>query len=70
MVAESYELVDPSRDEVTLGGGDRDLARAIEKLTKRKFTVDEVFWDHAAEEVKNCCSRFVWLNPHLMHLAI
>jgi uncharacterized LabA/DUF88 family protein len=70
MVADSYELMDPSRDEVTLVCGDRDLVPAIEKLTKRKFKVDVVFWDHAAAEVKKCCTRFVSLNPHLTHLAI
>ena len=41
-----------------------------EKLVKRGFQVDLVFWDHAAAELKKCCSRFVSLNPQLRHLAI
>lgn len=70
IVADSYELMDPSRDEVTLVSGDRDLVPAIEKLTKRKFKIDVVFWEHAASEIKSCCTRFVSLNPHLSVLAI
>lgn len=70
MVADSYELMDPAKDEVTLVSGDRDLVPAIEKLAKRQFKVEVVFWDHAASEVKTCCTRFVSLNPHLGVLAI
>lgn len=70
IVADSYELMDPNRDEVTLVSGDRDLVPAIEKLTKRKFKVDIVFWEHAAAELKTCGTRFVSLDPHLNILAI
>jgi uncharacterized LabA/DUF88 family protein len=70
MVADSYELMKPGRDEVTLVCGDRDLVPAVEKLTKRGLTVDVVFWDHAAAELKKSCSRFVSLNSKLKLLAV
>lgn len=70
MVADSYELMDPKRDEVTLVCGDRDLVPAVEKLVKRGFSVDIVFWDHAAAELKKCCTRFVSLNSRLKLLAV
>jgi hypothetical protein len=69
MVADSYELMKPATDEITLISGDRDLQPAVEQLVKRGFRVDVVFWDHAAIELKNCATRFVSLNPHLRILA-
>jgi uncharacterized LabA/DUF88 family protein len=70
MITDSYELMDPKRDEVTLVCGDRDLVPAVEKLVKRGFKVDVVFWDHVAAELKSCCTRFVSLNSKLTLLAL
>lgn len=70
MIADSYERMDPSKDEVTLVSGDRDLVPAVEKLRKRGFTVDVVFWDHASVELKSVASHFVSLNPRLELLAL
>jgi uncharacterized LabA/DUF88 family protein len=70
MIADSYELMDPKKDEITLVSGDRDLVPAVEKLRKRGFRVDVVFWDHASKELKTAASSFVSLNKHLQHLAL
>lgn len=70
MISDSYELMDPAKDEISLVSGDRDLVPAVEKLRKRGFKVDVVFWDHASGELKNAASAFISLNPHLRLLAL
>jgi uncharacterized LabA/DUF88 family protein len=70
MIADSYELMKPDTDEVTLVSGDRDLVPAVEKLRRRGFKVDVVFWDHASVELRNAASSFVSLNQHLNLLAL
>jgi uncharacterized LabA/DUF88 family protein len=70
MVADSYELMNPVKDEVTLVSGDRDLVPAVEKLRKRGLRVDVVFWDHAAGELKAASSSFISLNPHFRLLTL
>jgi uncharacterized LabA/DUF88 family protein len=70
MIADSYDLMNPAKDEVTLVSGDRDLVPAVEKLRKRGFKVDVVFWDHASAELKAAASAFVSLNQHLGLLAL
>jgi len=70
MVADSYELMTPGQDEVTLVSGDRDLVPAVEKVRKRGLKVDVVFWDHGAAELKAAASTFVSLNPHLELLSL
>lgn len=69
MIADSYELMDPKKDEVTLVSGDRDLVPAVEKLCKRKFKVDLVFWDHASGELRAACTNFISLNQYLALIA-
>lgn len=70
MISDSYELMDPAKDEITLVSGDRDLVPAVEKLRKRGFKVDVVFWDHASAELRNPASAFISLNRHLHLLAL
>lgn len=70
MISDSYELMNPKKDEVTLVCGDRDLVPAVEKLVARGFNVDIVFWEHVSSELKNCCTKFISLSPHLQHLAL
>ena len=70
MISDSYESMKPQSDEITLVSGDRDLVPAVEKLRKRGFKVDVVFWDHASVELKTSASAFVSLNQHLALLAL
>ncbi|MGE4194863.1 MAG: NYN domain-containing protein [Pseudodesulfovibrio sp.] len=65
MMRDAYKLADPAKDTITLVSGDADYLPAIETLTKDGFRVDVVFWDHAAQELKDACSNFISLNPHL-----
>lgn len=70
IVADSYELLDPKTDEITLVSGDKDYVPTIERLKKRGITFEVVFWNHASSELKQLCSRFVSLDPFLEHLRL
>jgi uncharacterized LabA/DUF88 family protein len=70
MMEDSYELVDPIKDEMTLVAGDADYVPAIEKLRKRKIQVHVVFWNHAAKELRESATKFVALDPYLDHLRL
>ncbi|MGH9970519.1 MAG: NYN domain-containing protein [Pyrinomonadaceae bacterium] len=70
IVADSYELMTPGEDEITLVAGDADYVPMIEKLRARGFTFHVVFWDHASRELKDAASKFISLNPFLEHLKL
>jgi uncharacterized LabA/DUF88 family protein len=70
IVADSFELMDEDRDEVTLVAGDADYVPTIERLKKRGFAFHIVFWDHASRELKEAASKFISLNPYLDHLKL
>lgn len=69
MIEDSYEILKPGQDEVTLVAGDADYVPAVERLRKRDIPVHVVFWAHAARELKAVASRFINLDPWLEHLA-
>jgi hypothetical protein len=69
MIEDSFVIGVPGEDEITLVSGDADYVPAVEKLKQRGYTVDVVFWGHAARELKHAASRFINLDPHLEHLA-
>ncbi len=68
ITADSFELMRPERDEITLVAGDSDYVPTVERLRKRGFRFDVCFWDHGAKELKEACSTFVSLNAYLDHL--
>ena len=68
MVQDSYELVAPAEDEMTLVAGDADYVPMIEKLKARGITIHVVFWEHASREIRETASKFIPLNPYLEHL--
>jgi uncharacterized LabA/DUF88 family protein len=70
MVSDSYELMKPGEDEITLVAGDADYVPTIEKLRARGFTVHVVFWDHASRELQDAATKFIPLNPYLEHLKL
>ena len=55
-------------DVFTLVAGDKDFVPAIRQLVEDGYRVDVVFWGHAAKELKEACSKFVTLYPHLENL--
>lgn len=56
-------------DEITLVAGDADYVPAIEKLRKRGFAVQVVFWKHASRELKDAATKFIPLDDNLEHLS-
>ncbi|MBD2017277.1 NYN domain-containing protein [Microcoleus sp. FACHB-53] len=70
VVEHSYELMQ-SDDRVIILSGDRDLVPAINKLIKRRFKVEVLFWNHAASnKLKQAASNFVPLDRWLNYLAL
>jgi uncharacterized LabA/DUF88 family protein len=70
IVADSYELMRPGEDEITLVAGDADYVPTIERLRARGFEFHVVFWDHASKELRDAASKFISLNPYLEHLRL
>lgn len=68
MMEDSYERLGKG-DEITLVAGDKDHVPAIEKLLSRGIPVHVVFWDHAAEELKRLCTKFISLNSYVNFLG-
>lgn len=70
IVSDSYELMKPPDDQVTLVAGDSDYVPTVQKIKSRglKFTV--MFWDHAAKELREAASEFIPLNEYLEHLNL
>ena len=52
-------------DTITIVAGDADYVPTVETLIKDGFRVDVVFWDHASRELREICSNFISLNPHI-----
>ena len=68
MVRDAYTRADKENDTITLVAGDGDYIPALQDLTGDGFTVDVVFWDHASKDLKDACTNFISLNPHLAML--
>ena len=52
MMEDSYEILNPGEDEITLISGDADYVPATEKLKVRGIPVHVVFWKHASRVIK------------------
>ncbi len=66
--ADSYELMDPEKDEITLVAGDADYVPTIDRLRKLGFQFYVYFRDCASKEIRQAASNFTSLNPYLRHL--
>lgn len=70
MMKDAYTLADKENDTLTLVAGDGDYVPTFKALLDDGFTVDLVFWGHAAGDLKRNCSKFVNLNSYLKHLQL
>lgn len=70
VVYDALRRMDPAKDEVTLVAGDSDYVPTVEKLMADTYKFYVVFWDHAARELREACTQFTSLNPHLEHLRL
>ncbi len=70
MMEDSFALVKPTTDEMTLVAGDSDYVPAIEKLKARGISFHVVFWGHAARELREVATKFINLDQYLEHLRM
>jgi uncharacterized LabA/DUF88 family protein len=70
MTKDAYTKIDKKDSEIVLVAGDKDYMPVIEDLKGEGFRVIVVFWDHAAQEVKQAASKFISLNQWINHLQL
>ena len=70
ITADSFELMKPKNDEITLVAGDADYVPTVTRARNRGFRFDVCFWDHAAKELSEACTNFISLNEYLDHLRL
>jgi uncharacterized LabA/DUF88 family protein len=49
--------------------GDADYVPIVEKLRRRGFAFNVMFWDQASRELKDAATKFVSLNSYLGFLS-
>lgn len=69
MARDAYTIADRAEDTITLVAGDGDFVPIVQLLVADGFCVHVAFWQHAARELRRCCSCFVPLDPVLDYLA-
>ncbi|QXE89174.1 NYN domain-containing protein [Geomonas subterranea] len=67
---DAYTKIDKGTSEIILVAGDRDFVPVIEDLVSEGFRVTVVFWNHAAQELKDAATHFVSLDGHVADLKI
>lgn len=70
VMADSYERMRVGVDEVTLVAGDSDYVPTVENLCARGFDVYVTFWEHAARELKQACTKFVSMDSYLDNIRV
>ncbi|MDP1549011.1 MAG: NYN domain-containing protein [Nitrosomonas sp.] len=69
MTKDAYTITKKETDIITLVAGDADFVPSVRMLVEDGFNVEVVFWGHAAQELKDACSKFIDLNSNLNHLS-
>jgi len=69
MMRDAYTKMVKTEDILTLVAGDADFVPTIETLRQDDYVVEIFFWNHASQELKNACNKFVPLDPHLDYLG-
>ncbi|WP_083883552.1 NYN domain-containing protein [Spirulina subsalsa] len=69
MMRDAYTKIDKTEDVLTLVAGDADFVPTIESLRRDGYVIEVFFWNHASQELKNACDKFVPLDSHLDYLG-
>lgn len=69
MMRDAYTKMIKTEDVITLVAGDADFVPTIDTLRKDGYVVEVFFWNHASQELKSACDKFVALDPHLDYLS-
>jgi uncharacterized LabA/DUF88 family protein len=67
---DAYKGGDSAKDVFVLVSGDRDFLPTVRTLREDGFSVEVVFWNHAAKELKEAATKFISLDEHLEYLRI
>lgn len=70
MTKDAYTKIDKTNSEIVLVAGDKDYMPVIEDLKSEGFRIVVVFWNHAAQELKQSASKFLSLNQYLNYLQL
>ena len=70
MMKDAYTIVDKADDTITLVAGDGDYVPAVRQLVEDGYQVWVMFWGHASRELRSVCSKFVLMDPYLVHFGV
>lgn len=70
LTKDAYKHGKPGEDVFVLVAGDADYVPTINELKSDGYTVEVVFWSHAARELREVASKFTPLDSYLDHLSI
>jgi len=62
---DAYTVIDKNIDEIALVAGDKDFEPVVSDLVAEGYKVQVVFWEHAAQELKDAASSFISLDQYL-----
>jgi uncharacterized LabA/DUF88 family protein len=70
MTRDAYKHGKPDEDNFVLVAGDRDYVPTVSTLKDDGYSVEVVFWNHAARELKELATKFTSLDEHLDFLRL
>ncbi|MPV66369.1 NYN domain-containing protein [Burkholderia sp. BE17] len=70
LTKDAYKNGDPKTDTFVLVAGDADYVPTINELKADGYSVQVVFWSHAAKELIAAASKFIPLDEYLENLRI
>ena len=70
MTKDAYKHGKPAEDVFVLVAGDKDYVPTLNELRADGYNVEVVFWDHAAQELKEAATKFIALDGFLDNLRL
>lgn len=70
LTKDAYKHGNPKEDTFVLVAGDADYVPTITELKADGYTVEVVFWSHAASELRKVASKFISLDGYLDTLRL
>jgi len=70
MTKDAFKNATLGSDTFTLVSGDADYVPTVKVLVEEGFSVDVVFWGHAAKELQSVATRFISLDERLEDLRL
>ena len=70
MTKDAYKHGKPAEDAFVLVAGDKDYVPTLNELRADGYNVEVVFWDHAAQELKEAATKFIALDGFLDNLRL